>query len=161
MPDINDVSKSGSNSTGNRNNEKNPEKSILVTVLDFFSTRAEIIGLEVNVAKDNSIRLLVFGLIAACCAFLALTFISVALLAIFWDSHRIFVACGISVFYIVLTFFFAGKAKSFASNLPYAFEVSKQTLREDSKKLRAAFEGKTAEATQSSETENKRTNGEQ
>lgn len=161
MPSINDMSNSGSNNAGNQTNGKAPEKPLLVTVFDFFSTRAEIIGLEMDIAKNNSIRLLVYGLITACCAFLTLTFISVALLALFWDTHRIFVACGISLFYIILTFFFAGKAKSYASNLPYAFEVSKQTLREDSKKLRAAFEGQSSEAAQASETENKRANGEQ
>lgn len=161
MPDINDMSKSGSNNTEDQTNGKTPEKSILVTIFDFFSTRAEIIGLEMNVAKDNSIRLLVYGLITACCAFLTLTFISVALLALFWETHRIFVACGISVFYIILTFYFAGKAKSFASNLPYAFEVSKQTLKEDSQRLRAAFEGKSPEASQSPESGNKQANGEQ
>ena len=83
----------------------------------------------------------VFGLFA-------LAFISVALLVIFWEDHRIFVSCCIAGVYLLLFLFFLGKARNLAANMPYAFEESRQILAADVAAFRASCNKKAGVAAQ-------------
>lgn len=78
----------------------------------------------------------------------ALVFISVALLVIFWEDHRVFVSCCIAGAYLLLFLFFLGKARNLAANMPYAFEESRQILAADVAAFRASCNKKAGVATQ-------------
>ncbi len=114
-------------------------RSVLDLFVEGLATRAQIFGLELSVAKDNTAKSALNVVLAALFGIFALVFISVALLVIFWDDHRIFVACCLAGFYTVMFLFFLARAKNLASNLPYAFTESKQIISNDLEALRRSL----------------------
>lgn len=129
--------------------------SVICQFIEAASTRLQIASLEMSVAKDNMAKVLVNSILAAIFGLFALTFISVALLVVFWDEHRIFVSCALAAFYLVVFLFFIGRARGLASDMPYAFEQTKQILAADAQSLKAAMSkddaSQKASAPQSSE----------
>ena len=102
--------------------------SILTQIISGAETRLEIASLEASIAKDNAVKIGVNAVIAIIFGLFALVFCSVALLVIFWDDHRILIACALAAFYLILFFFFLGRVRRLSSDLPFAFENSKQIL---------------------------------
>lgn len=114
-------------------------RSVLNLIIEGVATRAQIFGLELSVAKDNTAKTAISIVLAALFGIFALVFISVALLVIFWDEHRVFVSCCLAGFYTVMFIFFIGRAKGLASNLPFAFVESKQIISSDLDAIRQSL----------------------
>ena len=114
-------------------------RSVLDLFVEGLSTRAQIFGLELSVAKDNTAKSALNMVLAALFGIFAVVFVSVAVVVIFWDDHRIFVACCLAGFYTVMFLFFLARAKNLASNLPYAFTESKQIISNDLEALRRSL----------------------
>ncbi len=106
-------------------------KSVLQTFIAGLSTRAQIAQLELSAAKSNAVRFALYVLACAVAGILALIFISVALLVIFWDDHRVLVSCCIAVVYVVLFIFCLSKTIGLASSLSSIFTETKQILSND------------------------------
>lgn len=119
-------------------------KSVCKLLVEGLATRAQIFGLELSVAKNNTAKIAVNAILAALFGIFALVFISVALLVIFWDEHRIFVSCCLAGFYVVLFLFFIGRARGLAANLPYAFTETKQIIATDLETLQSSLETPTS-----------------
>lgn len=113
--------------------------TILSQLFEGATTRVQIASLEFAMAKNNAVKVIVNGVVAALFGLFALAFISLALLIFFWEDHRVFVSCSLAVFYLVLFLFFLGRGKALAANLPYAFEESKQIWSADMVALRNSF----------------------
>lgn len=114
--------------------------SFITQIFDSIETRIEMAAIEAEVAKQNSLKLILYYALAAFFGLFALTFISIAVIVLFWEEHRIFVSCAIAALYSVIFLFFLGKANNLASNMPYAFELSRQGLKADFMALKGAFE---------------------
>ena len=93
-----------------RNNADPGLFTILNQVVDGLATRLQIASIELSVAKNNAAKTAVYTVLAALFGLFALVFISVALLVIFWEDHRVFVSCCIAGAYLLLFLFFLGKA---------------------------------------------------
>lgn len=106
-------------------------KSIANLAIEGAATRAQILGIELSVAKDNAVKAAINAVIAVVFGLFALVFISVALLVCFWEDHRVFVSICLAVFYLVLFLVFLGRARGFSANLPFAFEETKQIITND------------------------------
>ena len=124
-----------------RNNAVPGLFTILNQVVDGLATRLQIASIELSVAKNNAAKTAIYAVLAALFGLFALVFISVALLVIFWEDHRIFVSCCIAGVYLLLFLFFLGKARNLAANMPYAFEESRQILAADVAAFRASRQG--------------------
>ena len=118
-----------------RNNAVPGLFTILNQVVDGLATRLQIASIELSVAKNNAAKTAIYAVLAALFGLFALVFISVALLVIFWEDHRIFVS-------------FLGKARNLAANMPYAFEESRQILAADVAAFRASCNKKAGVAAQ-------------
>ena len=129
-----------------RNNAVPGLFTILNQVVDGLATRLQIASIELSVAKNNAAKTAIYAVLAALFGLFALVFISVALLVIFWEDHRIFVSCCIAGVYLFL--FFLGKARNLAANMPYAFEESRQILAADVAAFRASCNKKAGVAAQ-------------
>ena len=129
-----------------RNNAVPGLFTILNQVVDGLATRLQIASIELSVAKNNAAKTAIYAVLAALFGLFALVFISVALLVIFWEDHRIFVSCCIAGVYLLL--FFLGKARNLAANMPYAFEESRQILAADVAAFRASCNKKAGVAAQ-------------
>ena len=101
-----------------RNNADPGLFTILNQVVDGLATRLQIASIELSVAKNNAAKTAIYAVLAALFGLFALVFISVALLVIFWEDHRIFVSCCIAGVYLLLFLFFLGKARNLAANMP-------------------------------------------
>lgn len=131
-----------------RNNAVPGLFTILNQVVDGLATRLQIASIELSVAKNNAAKTAIYAVLAALFGLFALVFISVALLVIFWEDHRIFVSCCIAGVYLLLFLFFLGKARNLAANMPYAFEESRQILAADVVAFRASCNKKAGVAAQ-------------
>lgn len=121
-----------------RNNADPGLFTILNQLIDSLATRLQIASIELSVAKNNAAKTAIYAVLAALFGLFALVFISVALLVIFWEDHRVFVSCCIAGAYLLLFLFFLGKARNLAANMPYAFEESRQILAADVAAFRAS-----------------------
>ena len=128
-----------------RNNADPGLFTILNQVVDGLATRLQIASIELSVAKNNAAKTAVYTVLAALFGLFALVFISVALLVIFWEDHRVFVSCCIAGAYLLLFLFFLG---NLAANMPYAFEESRQILAADVAAFRASCNKKAGVANQ-------------
>ena len=131
-----------------RNNADPGLFTILNQVVDGLATRLQIASIELSVAKNNAAKTAVYTVLAALFGLFALVFISVALLVIFWEDHRVFVSCCIAGAYLLLFLFFLGKVRNLAANMPYAFEESRQILAADVAAFRASCNKKAGVANQ-------------
>ena len=133
-----------------RNNADPGLFTILNQVVDGLATRLQIASIEAlrrqkQRGKDSCLHCPV---LAALFGLFALVFISVALLVIFWEDHRVFVSCCIAGAYLLLFLFFLGKVRNLAANMPYAFEESRQILATDVAAFRASCNKKAGVANQ-------------
>jgi uncharacterized membrane protein YqjE len=116
----------------NLNSENPPDdRSLVRTILNIVATRSEMARLELAIARNNAVKTVVYGAVGAFFAVLSIIFVSIAVLAVFWEEHRIFAACVLAGFYVVLTLIFIGRARNLAANMPYAFTMTSQVLKED------------------------------
>lgn len=131
-----------------RNNADPGLFTILNQVVDGLATRLQIASIELSVAKTTRQRQLFTLSLPPLFGLFALVFISVALLVIFWEDHRVFVSCCIAGAYLLLFLFFLGKVRNLAANMPYAFEESRQILAADVAAFRASCNKKAGVANQ-------------
>jgi uncharacterized membrane protein YqjE len=116
----------------NLNSENPPDdRSLVRTILNIVATRSEMARLELAIARNNAVKTVVYGAVGAFFAVLSIIFVSIAVLAVFWEEHRIFAACVLAGFYVILTLIFIGRARNLAANMPYAFTMTSQVLKED------------------------------
>ena len=113
--------------------------TLLGQIVDGLSTRLQIASIELSVARDNAGKAAFYGILAGFFGLFSLVFISIALLVVFWDEHRIFVACALAVFYTVVFLYLLGRARNLASTLPYSFAETKQIMQADVNSFRGAL----------------------
>lgn len=132
-----------------RNNADPGLFTILNQVVDGLATRLQIAFYRaLRRPKTTRAKTAVYTVLAALFGLFALVFISVALLVIFWEDHRVFVSCCIAGAYLLLFLFFLGKVRNLAANMPYAFEESRQILAADVAAFRASCNKKAGVANQ-------------
>jgi uncharacterized membrane protein YqjE len=78
-------------------------RSLVTTLVAIVATRLEILISEFELEKLRLARMLVLGMAAAFFAAMALIFLSLLVLMLFWDEHRLAALGGISALYIALT----------------------------------------------------------
>lgn len=93
--------------------------------------RLELFSIELQEEKLRIFRILILINAAIFSAFLALIFVSLVVVYLFWDTARIYVLSGFAIFYCAL---FAGvliALKKFLANQPKPFEATRQELAAD------------------------------
>ncbi len=78
-------------------------RSLVTTLVAIAATRLEILISEFELEKLRLARMLVLGIAAVFFAAMALIFLSLLVLMLFWDEHRLAALGGISAFYMALT----------------------------------------------------------
>ena len=86
--------------------------TLLGQIADGLSTRLQIASIELSVARDNAGKAAFYGILAGFFGLFSLVFISIALLVVFWDEHRVFVACALAVLAAVQFVRFRKKKRS-------------------------------------------------
>jgi uncharacterized membrane protein YqjE len=78
-------------------------RSLVTTLVAIVATRLEILISEFELEKLRLARMLVLGMAAVFFAAMALIFLSLLVLMLFWDEHRLAALGGISALYMALT----------------------------------------------------------
>lgn len=77
-------------------------RTLVTTLVAIVATRLAILMTELELEKIRLARMLLLGVAAVFFAAMALTFLSLLVLMLFWDEHRLAALGSISAFYTVL-----------------------------------------------------------
>ena len=72
---------------------------LVATSIGIIHTRLELASVEIEEELGRFFSLLLWSLIALFCGCFALVLLAVLLIAVFWESHRIFVVAGMVVIF--------------------------------------------------------------
>ena len=107
--------------------------------MSMFGTRLELAALDVEAHVQSTLVALMTAFIAMVLGLVAFTFIGIALVVLFWDTHRIAAAAVVTGSYVALAAFLALRASSLWKQRPPAFAATMRELELDAQ----AFRGRT------------------
>lgn len=106
------------------------------TVLVSARERLELLGLELQEEKLRFIQALIWIAVAIFTAMLAITFASVTIVYLFWDSARLQVLIGLTAFYAIALGFVLRKCRDCLTRQPRPFDATLNELQNDSACIR-------------------------
>lgn len=119
-----------------------PAANLLVSAKTFVATLIAIIGtrLEIAAGELEEERLRLSGIVAYAAmlflfAALGLIFLSLLVVVIFWDEHRIAVLSGVVIVYALLAFLAGLQLRKRLSQKSRLFSVTVDELRKDHERL--------------------------
>jgi uncharacterized membrane protein YqjE len=116
--------------------QSGPAGRVSASLIEGIHLRLELFALEVRQERDRIAELVVLCVVMALAAFLLLLSLHVALLVVFWESHRVPIAVGMVAFYalVVLASLLMLRRRRRAHDEPFA--ASTQVLGADMEALR-------------------------
>ncbi len=110
-------------------------RAVLASLVAIAHTRLDLLGTEIEEQVERLAHILLWGLVALFAAFLAVVLGSVALIVVFWETHRVAVAVGIALVSVALA---ALAISGFATRLrerPRLFGSTLDELAKDHERL--------------------------
>ncbi len=110
-------------------------KALLSSMIGAAHGRLDLLGTELEEQAARLTTMLVWGVVALSLTLAALLLCVMALIVIFWDTHRVLVAAGSAVLFIVLA---AGAIYAFVSQAnarPRLFAATLDELAKDRERL--------------------------
>jgi uncharacterized membrane protein YqjE len=111
-------------------------RGLIAALLDALHTRIELAGVELEIHLRALLRALLWAVGAVACAMLALAFGVTALVAAFWDTHRMLALLGGSLLFIVLAALFGYLGARTLRGRPEVLAGSLEQLAEDERRAR-------------------------
>lgn len=111
------------------------ERGVLSLLMSMISTRVELAAIDTEAHVQATLSALLTAFVALVLALIALTFVGVAVIVLWWDSHRVAAAVGVLSAYASLAALVGLKARSTWKSRPAAFAATLRQLELD----RAAF----------------------
>ena len=99
-------------------------------------TRLELAGLELEAYLVRSIGALVLGGVALVLAIIAIAFVGIAVIALFWATHRLAASGGVALGYLLLSLAVAAHARVRWASRPAPFEATRHELQRDREAVR-------------------------
>ena len=99
-------------------------------------TRFELAALDLEAHVAATLSAIASGVIALVLSLVALGFVGVAIIALFWDTHRLIATVGTTLAYVCLAFAVAAHARARWRARPAAFEGTLRELALDREALR-------------------------
>lgn len=101
------------------------------TLVGIVCTRFDILISEIEQEKVRLGLILIWGLAVAFCVAMAVAFLSLLAVAIFWDDHRLAALGGISFIYVLLAVAFGWRLRCSMKRRSRLFAISLGELRKD------------------------------
>ena len=114
-------------------------RGVLPLLMSMFGTRLELAALDVEAHVQATLVVMMTAFIAVVLGLIAFTFVGVAVIVFFWDTHRIAAAGGVTFAYTTLAALTVMRARSGWRNRPAAFAATVRELELDAQ----AFRGRT------------------
>lgn len=113
-----------------------PASRVAASLIEGLHLRLELFALEMSQERGRIVELVILCVVLALAAFLLLLSLHVALLVVFWESHRIQIAGGMVAFYaiVVVTSLLLLRRRRHAHDEP--FTATRRVLNQDMEALR-------------------------
>ena len=115
-------------------------KRLLSTLLTIATTRLELLANELQEERLRLTQMVVMGLFALFCAGLGILFLSVFIMVLFWDDHRLASSGLLSILFFSLTGIMAILLRNKAKSGSKLFSASLAELARDKQQLEADHE---------------------
>ncbi len=102
-----------------------------------LQNRLELLSVELHEEKFRLIQIFIWISAAIFSGMLAITFASITLVYLFWDSARIFVLGGLTAIYTIMAIVIILSFRSFVRRQPKPFAATLNELQQDRATLRA------------------------
>jgi uncharacterized membrane protein YqjE len=110
-------------------------QGLLATLLAIAHTRLELIGTELQEDIARLGMLLLWGCVALFFASLGIALLALTVLLVFWDSHRLAVATGMTLVFLSLAAWAGVAVARLLRARPMLFEASLRELKRDHAQL--------------------------
>lgn len=115
-------------------------KRLVSTLTSIVSTRLELLANELQEERVHLTQMLLFSLFALFCFGLGLQFLTVFIVVLFWDDHRLAVLGGLCVLFFVMAMVVALLLRNKARNKAKLFSISLAELAKDREQLGGGHE---------------------
>jgi uncharacterized membrane protein YqjE len=112
-------------------------RGVADTGLDFVQTRIQLFSVDLEQEMLRAGSLVMQAVAAVLLAIFAITFIGIALVVVFWDSHRELVAILVAGFFVLLAAVVAIRLKRALAARPRPFNSTLEVLEQDRDALRS------------------------
>lgn len=106
-------------------------RRLLCTLLDIASTRLELLANEIHEERLHLQQMLLYFLAALFCIGMTIMLLTVFIVVLFWDDHRLAVLGGAASLFFVLGVLLVGKLRAAARAKSKLFSVSLAELGKD------------------------------
>lgn len=110
------------------------------TLVSVVATRIELFGNELQEERLRVSQMLLYFFVAAICFAMAVLLLTIFIVVLFWDEHRLAVLAGISVFFIVAGTLATTALRSLATRKSKLFSASLAELAKDREQLDVGHE---------------------
>jgi uncharacterized membrane protein YqjE len=118
--------------------EETREHRVLPLLLSMISTRVELAAIDAEAHVQSTFVAMMVTLVAVILALIAFAFVGVAIIVLFWDTHRVAATIGVMAAYASVAVGAALLARSAWKSRPSAFAATLHELELD----RAALRGR-------------------
>lgn len=115
-------------------------RKLSATLVSVVATRLELLGNELQEERLRVTQMLLYFFVAAICFAMAVLLLTIFIVVLFWDEHRLVVLAGLSVFFIAAGALAATALRGLAMQKPKLFSASLAELAKDQEQLGAGNE---------------------
>lgn len=112
-------------------------KTLSVNLVSIVHTRLELLSTDVAVEREQLTSFLVLVLVALGCLGLGVVLVTLLIVVVFWESHRLVALAGLAGFFLIVGFGLAWFALHRVRTRPRLFEASLAELSKDRQHLRS------------------------
>jgi uncharacterized membrane protein YqjE len=116
-------------------------RALLATLVQLLHTRVELFTTEIEEEMHRIARLLLWGTVAIFCGGLCVLMLSLTVVIVFWDDHRVFAAVAMTTLFLTIVLAAVLQLRAVLREHPRLLAASRDELRRD----RDGLEGNTVE----------------
>jgi uncharacterized membrane protein YqjE len=115
-------------------------QALVASLLALVRTRVELAVVEFREERERRKQMVLLGIVAGVFFALAALLFALFIVVLFWESHRIAAAAGVTVAYLAIAVGALASLRTRMRELPPPFEASLAELARDVEALRGAHE---------------------
>lgn len=111
--------------------------SLAATLVAILQTRADLISTEIEEERERLKEMILLTVVALFCVSLGVLLFTLLVVVVFWDTHRLYVLGGFSIFYLALGLFVGWIARKKGLDKPKFLSATLSELAKDRERLKS------------------------
>jgi len=111
--------------------------SLAATFVAVLQTRADLISTEIEEERERLKEMILLTVVALFCVSLGALLFTLLVVVVFWDTHRLYVLGGFSIFYLALGLFAGWRARKKGLDKPKFLSATLSELAKDRERLKS------------------------